>query len=1149
MATRRIVSSSKGRLATTATASTTNGLAPSGSNIAVPRPRSVLAKSVPSNKEHDESDEQLEEGTSKKSTQATGDSSELNIKVVLRCRKRSEKEIAEGSPIIVQTDGARGDHVTIDAGTPVTNLGVYSLPNLRTYTFDIVFGAEADQPSVYKDVVQPMVEEVMMGYNCTLFAYGQTGTGKTYTMQGDVKLSRLGKPTLNAGMIPRAMCQLFQDLEASGSEFSVKVSYVELYNEELRDLLANDAPLPSGTPQASGSSKANPPVLKLYEDSNKKGVSIQGLNEHYVNDFGNAMDLLLKGSERRQIAATNINAYSSRSHSVFSITVCIKEIASLGDGLYKVGKFNLVDLAGSENVGKSGAEHKQLNEAGMINKSLLSLGRVITALQNQKKEKNVHIPYRDSKLTRLLQDSLGGRTKTCIIATISPARSNVEETLSTLEYAIRANSIVNRPEINQRLPRNALLKDFIAEIDRLKSDLMAAREKNGIFMAQETLEEMRIEAELRQTELEEARKQVEIVDNELRAKREEFEHCMSLLSDANAELKSTQLTLEEREVELATLDIKLNDTRTALGEESFVRGAHAATEEELDTIAHGLRTVASQSTSDATGLLEALGRKVAHFKASSSTVSENAKKIDGDVERLLQVIDESHSSSQQYAKQISIKSKAFGDKSSQALSAQSASFEEKLGQLQESLDQVSRNEEESAKSIQRINGIVNDVREESQKFFEKWRKIGQASVEAFGVVVGGVIECAEGALDKERKAAEQQRTLASRVANEEIARLRNLVDDLKDHIEQERKASLKARDDIIKNVSSLLVDFAEKRDESLRKAVADVKEESDEAVKALSSYKNEQTRFADDAVARVEAFEEEIAKCSKEVVDSRDSAIMDLDDVEFTLKSSLEKASSTVAEAIGSQSEQTRKQNQSLESSLPDSYSSIEFERECEARRMRVRTINKITEEVQTTLEDSVAFNNDMVSDINDHSSGLSYDSQTLLSQNEEFAASSTMHISHIRQQNGVIMTESSKDIPVTGSTPRKRKWQYVEKWERTRPREELLSEFRLEHGQRMSDAPQVETQIEDNVGNSDAASVDVKIEEEEMMWSTRTMSSTRSTSENSDPSPIGMPLPQASKLAKLKPTASSKTALGSRLLRDRPVNIVDTRANAKRRR
>ncbi|KIO16512.1 hypothetical protein M407DRAFT_42567, partial [Tulasnella calospora MUT 4182] len=300
------------------------------------------------------------------------------------------------------------------------------------YPFDRVFGPEADQAMIYNDVVQPILEEVIQGYNCTVFAYGQTGTGKTYTMQGDLTPSVTGGPCADAGMIPRVLSRLYQYLETSVADYSVKLSYVELYNEELRDLLAPEMSAPAGSAQPMG--------------SGKRGVLIQGLEDTPVKDFNHAIALLRKGSHRRQIAATKFNDHSSRSHSIFTITVHTKETCSKGDEALRVGKLNLVDLAGSENIGRSGAENKRAREAGMINQSLLTLGRVINALVDQ----SPHVPYRESKLTRLLQDSLGGRTKTCIIATVSPAKCNIEETLSTLDYALRAKSIRNKPEINQR---------------------------------------------------------------------------------------------------------------------------------------------------------------------------------------------------------------------------------------------------------------------------------------------------------------------------------------------------------------------------------------------------------------------------------------------------------------------------------------------------------------------------------------------------------------------------------------------------------------------------------------------------------------------------------------------------------------------------
>lgn len=213
-------------------------------------------------------------------------------------------------------------------------------------------------------------------------------------MQGDLTTTPMGNPSPGAGMIPRALFRLFHHLETTVADYSVKISFVELYNEELRDLLASDftAPVGSTQPMGMGGSKdtTGPGGLKIFDDSTKKGVFIQGLEECPVKDVKDALTLLIKGSQRRQIAATKFNDHSSRSHSVFSITVHTKETSSIGDDLLKVGKLNLVDLAGSENIGRSGAENKRAREAGMINQSLLTLGRVINALV----DKSSHVPYR-----------------------------------------------------------------------------------------------------------------------------------------------------------------------------------------------------------------------------------------------------------------------------------------------------------------------------------------------------------------------------------------------------------------------------------------------------------------------------------------------------------------------------------------------------------------------------------------------------------------------------------------------------------------------------------------------------------------------------------------------------------------------------------
>ncbi|KZS20308.1 Kinesin-like protein [Daphnia magna] len=249
-----------------------------------------------------------------------------------------------------------------------------------------------------------------------------------------------------SGIIPRTLSHLFDRLKIQEMECTVRVTFIEMYYEEIYDLL-------SGTNVAT--------KLSLYDDTTKKGsVITQGMEEFTVHNKNGVslvldiLNILAKGSPKRQTATTLMNAHSSRSHSIFSITLHIKENADDGEELMKFGKLNLVDLVGSENIGRSGAVERRAREVGNINLSLLTLGHVITSLV----ERAPRIPYRESKLTRLLQDSLGGRTKTSIIATISPAAANLEETLSTLDYAHRAMNITNRPEVNQKLTQKALLK-------------------------------------------------------------------------------------------------------------------------------------------------------------------------------------------------------------------------------------------------------------------------------------------------------------------------------------------------------------------------------------------------------------------------------------------------------------------------------------------------------------------------------------------------------------------------------------------------------------------------------------------------------------------------------------------------------------------
>jgi len=335
-----------------------------------------------------------------------------NIKVVCRFRPQNKRETAEGGVEIVRFDG-NGQTVYFEGKEANTN-----------FTFDRSFAPGTSQESVFSYSVKSTVEDVLNGYNGTVFAYGQTGSGKTYTMMGaDID------STAEKGIIPRITEQIFTSIMQAPPhlEFTVKVSYMEIYMEKVRDLLnpANDN-------------------LPVHEEKNR-GVYVKGLLEVYVSSVPEVYEVMRRGGSARIVAYTNMNAESSRSHSIFIMTVSQKNTT---DGSVKSGKLYLVDLAGSEKVGKTGASGQTLEEAKKINKSLTALGMVINSLTDGK---STHVPYRDSKLTRILQESLGGNSRTTLIINSSPSSFNESESLSTMRFGMRAKSIKNRAKVNQDL--------------------------------------------------------------------------------------------------------------------------------------------------------------------------------------------------------------------------------------------------------------------------------------------------------------------------------------------------------------------------------------------------------------------------------------------------------------------------------------------------------------------------------------------------------------------------------------------------------------------------------------------------------------------------------------------------------------------------
>lgn len=505
-----------------------------------------------------------------------------NIRVFVRCRPMNASERSSKSSSLVD---CQNNKEIVIRERPTDKFA-------KTFTFDRVFGPESKQIDVYKSVAKNCVEEVLCGFNCTIFAYGQTGTGKTFTMEGEHTPDNTSwDEDPMAGIIPRCVNHLFDELRMQKLEFTMRVSFLELYNEELFDLL---------------SAHDDMSKLRMYEDATRKGSCIiQGLEEVLVRNKSDVYNVMEKGSAKRQTAATLMNAHSSRSHTVFTVTIHIKENTLDGDELLKTGKLHLVDLAGSENIGRSGAVDKRAREAGNINMSLLTLGRVITSLV----EKAPHVPYRESKLTRLLQDALGGRTKTSVIATISPASINLEETLSTLDYAHRAKNIQNKPEVNQKLNKKELIGEYTVEIERLRRDLMAMREKNGVYLAHENYQDMINTMESQAQEITERIGHIRALEEEVEKKTEMFLVTNRQLEDTSEKLKEAKSSLDSTHNTLICTQKLLHDTAQERDEQKYLVSAHVKTEEKLKTQGRVLVDLAETTTGDLSKLFDKLDRK------------------------------------------------------------------------------------------------------------------------------------------------------------------------------------------------------------------------------------------------------------------------------------------------------------------------------------------------------------------------------------------------------------------------------------------------------------------------------------------------------------------------------------------------------------
>lgn len=425
-----------------------------------------------------------------------------NFKVVIRVRPPLPRELHGDRPFqnVISVD-APGHVLTVcenlNALMDAEGNAAPGAYGSHMFSFDHVYDQQCTQSAVYENTAKAVVESSLEGYNATIFAYGQTGTGKTYTMEG---FNSGSGSVEERGIIPRAIEQIFCHIQSNISarmRFLVRASYLQIYNESISDLLK---------PERNN--------LTIREDK-KRGVFVEGLSEWVVRSPEEIYGLMERGGAMRATGSTKMNEVSSRSHAVFIIiaeqsktsyvdskgteispedfTAMVNayqarhatgsggkanangamalhpKLESMIRQSFKVGKLNLVDLAGSERVRLSGATGQRLEESKKINQSLSALGNVIAALTDARGRQ--HIPYRDSKLTRILEDSLGGNCKTTMMAMISPALEAITESLSTLKFANRAKSIKNEARVNEDLDQKSLLRKYERELKRLRAEL------------------------------------------------------------------------------------------------------------------------------------------------------------------------------------------------------------------------------------------------------------------------------------------------------------------------------------------------------------------------------------------------------------------------------------------------------------------------------------------------------------------------------------------------------------------------------------------------------------------------------------------------------------------------------------------------------
>jgi kinesin family protein 11 len=844
-----------------------------------------------------------------------------------------------------------------------------------------------------------------------------------------------------AGIVPRSVHHIFNTLEKNQAEYTIKVTCLELYNEELQDLLALEKR-----------------QLRIFDESaGRKGTLVSGLEEVVVTDSSQILSVLDTAQKRRQQAETQMNKNSSRSHVITTITVHLKETTMEGEELIKTGKLNLVDLAGSENISRSGAQNKRAKEAGMINQSLLTLGRVITALT----EHTPHIPYRESKLTRLLQDSLGGKTRTCIVATISPSILNIEETLSTLEYSMRAKSIKNKPELNMKVSKQAMINVLNTDIDKLRLELQNQRNKNGVYMSPEQYQEINLQIQnLTQQIADQQDKYKVLKEDNTEITRQLLEKKAALESEI-VNHNSTRTTLATTQTKLAQTEAELVETQIEVKEKQYVIDEH----ERVETVLYGQATTTVDNLRESYRETELLEGKV---DRKSQLEAENLQQVEqfqlemnrniATAEGNMGEFQETYGTIQEGMKQtinsfVQSKNKSIDSVQSNLTQLQTTFNEtsnkinelvtQRSTQSSENVSLVSNKHSEHSQAIVDNLSRLQDMFAKSVNGLQEQLRVYQTELTDMNGFIGTCIAKHTHAVnDFMMDHGKLMRNLRDNVAKSseaQVVALQTYQTNFHEMIEQTRKDNVQMKDTFMRSVETLLEDNLKRQERGLDERVVDINRFVDSAVTDVHSFRSHVNTNTSNASIRVDALGQTLIATSEEMGSTTGSVINGMKNAMVKTGENVDAMTGLVMGNSTKLVQETKdhaqfvNKNLTLErdqlSAFKDRFGSTTRDRNLMINNQQQGLVQQVNVFDQVVLDGFVTGNHEGISNIS--------------RQVSSFTSGVGEHHHTVRSYlNGFV--GGYKLDKSTGSTPKKRKRDAETELTRTRPYDELRTEFRV---------------------------------------------------------------------------------------------------------